>query len=111
MKAVLASLLLGCALVAAPAPAMAQSNSAQEAARRDLGEGRVLELRQLEAIGARALGVPRCGGRRTGGDCYEYLGPSYDAQAKAYRLIYVRGQSVIHVYVDARTGRVMRVAR
>ena len=27
---------------------MAQSNSAQEAARRDLGEGRVLELRQLE---------------------------------------------------------------
>ena len=59
----------------------------------------------------RALGVPRCGGRRTGGDCYEYLGPSYDAQAKAYRLIYVRGQSVIHVYVDARTGRVMRVAR
>ena len=38
---------------------------------------------------------------------FQYLGPAYDSTAMAYRLKFLRGQQVVHVDVDARTGRVI----
>ena len=111
MKSVLASLLLGCALVAGPAPAFAQSNPAQEAARRDTQSGRALPLRQIEAIVFRSLDAPLCSNNGRKGDCYEYLGPAYDPGAMAYRLKFMRNSRVIFVDIDARTGRMLSRSR
>lgn len=111
MKSLLASLLLGCALVAAPAPVFAQSNPAQEAARRDTQSGRALPLRQIEAIVFRSLDAPVCSNSGSGRDCYEYLGPAYDPGAMAYRLKFMRNSRVTFVDIDARTGRVLSRAR
>ena len=111
MKRIIASLLLGCAIIAAPAPALAQSNSAQEAARRDTQSGKALPLRQIEAIVFRTLGAPLCSNSRNAGNCYEYLGPAYDPNAVAYRLKFMRNSRVTFVDIDARTGRVLNRAR
>lgn len=107
MKRMIASLLLGCAIAATPAPALAQSNSAQEAARRDTQSGRALPLRQIEAIVFRTLGAPLCSDARNRADCFEYLGPAYDPVAMAYRLKFMRNSRVTFVDIDARTGRVL----
>ena len=37
----------------------------------------------------------------------QYLGPSYDSVAMAYRLKFIKNGKVTFVDVDARTGRVM----
>ena len=111
MKRFIAPLLLGCAVLAAPAPVLAQSNSAQEAARRDTQSGRALPLRQIEAIVFRTLGAPLCSNTRDGRDCYEYLGPAYDPVEMAYRLKFMRNSRVTFVDIDARTGRVLSRAR
>lgn len=111
MKRIIGPLLLGCALVATPAPVLAQSNSAQEAARRDTQSGRALPLRQIEAIVFRTLGAPLCSNARDGRDCYEYLGPAYDPGEMAYRLKFMRNSRVTFVDIDARTGRVLSRAR
>ena len=111
MKRILSSLLLGCAVAAAPAPTLAQSNSAQEAARRDTETGRALPLRQIEAIVFRTLGAPLCSNTGGQGNCYEYLGPAYDPNAVAYRLKFMRNSRVTFVDIDARTGRVLSRAR
>ncbi len=111
MKRIIASLLLGCAIVATPAPALAQSNSAQEAARRDTEAGKTLPLRQIEALVFRTLDAPLCSNSRTNGNCYEYFGPAYDQRAMAYRLKFMRNSRVTFVDIDARTGRVLNRAR
>ena len=111
MKRIFASLLLGCAIAATPAPVLAQSNSAQEAARRDTQSGKALPLRQIEAIVFGTLGAPLCSNSQNNGNCYEYLGPAYDPNAVAYRLKFMRNSRVTFVDIDARTGRVLNRAR
>ncbi|MEO6091670.1 MAG: hypothetical protein ABIT04_10600 [Novosphingobium sp.] len=83
------AVLVPCA--AAPA-ARAQANSEQNQARKDRADG-VLPLRQIEG-----LVVPRMPGM-------QYLGPEYDAVAKAYRLKFIQNGRVVFVDVDGRTGR------
>ena len=111
MKRIIAPLLLGCAIVAAPVPALAQPNTAQDAARRDTQAGNALPLRQIEAIVFRTLSAPLCSNARGQGNCYEYLGPAYDQRAMAYRLKFMRNSRVTFVDVDARTGRVLNRAQ
>tara|TARA_B100001179_G_C18572106_1_gene395595 strand:+ start:613 stop:963 length:351 start_codon:yes stop_codon:yes gene_type:complete len=111
MKRIIASLLLGCAIAATPAPTLAQTNPAQDAARRDTQAGKALPLRQIEAIVFRTLGAPLCSNARGQANCYEYLGPAYDQRAMAYRLKFMRNSRVTFVDVDARTGRVLNRAR
>jgi hypothetical protein len=76
-------------------PAFAQARSDQGEARKEMRAGNVLSLREIE----RRV-VPGMRGA-------EYLGPSYDSQARAYRLKFIRDGRVLFVDVDARTGRVI----
>lgn len=79
-------------------PAFAQ-RSDQGEARKEMRAGNVLSLRQIES---RILPTMREA---------EYLGPSYDSRAKAYRLKFIRDGRVTFVDVDARTGRVINRTR
>ena len=89
MKRILASLVLGCTLIATPSVALAQS----------------------KAIVFQSLGAPVCSNSSRQYDCYEYLGPAYDPSAVAYRLKFMRNSRVTFVDIDARTGRVLRRSR
>ncbi len=85
---------------AAPAQAAySQSQSDQSDARKEMRAGNQLSLRQIEA---RVL--PRMRGS-------EYLGPSYDSTARAYRLKFIKDGRVTFVDVDARTGRIINRSR
>lgn len=87
-------------LPAAPAhAAYSQSQSDQSDARKEMKAGNQLSLRQIEA---RVL--PRMRGS-------EYLGPSYDSTARAYRLKFIKDGRVTFVDVDARTGRIINRSR
>lgn len=98
LGAVAAALLLGAP--AGPAlAAHAQSQSDQSDARKEMRAGNVLSLRQIEA---RIL--PRMQGS-------EYLGPSYDSTARAYRLKFIKDGRVTFIDVDARTGRIINRSR
>ena len=93
-----ASLVAGVLLASvATAPTLAQANSRddQGAARTALDAGKVLPLKEIE----RRV-VPQMQGM-------QYLGPSYDSVAMAYRLKFIKNGKVTFVDVDARTGRVM----
>lgn len=88
------------------APTSAAANGAQEQSRTDQGEARKemragtqLSLREIEK---RVL--PQMKGA-------EYLGPAYDATARAYRLKFIREGRVTYVDVDARTGRIINRSR
>lgn len=101
MKRVLA---LFCAVVltvsgASSAQAQDQRRSDQGEARKEMQAGRVLSLREIEQ---RVL--PQMRGS-------EYLGPSYDSTARAYRLKFIRDGRVSFVDVDARTGQVISRSR
>lgn len=85
--------------LAVPAPALAQHNSDQGEARKEMRAGNVLSLGEIEA---RVLPTMRDA---------EYLGPAYDSTAMAYRLKFIRDGRVMFVDVDARTGRVIRRSR
>ena len=76
-----------------------QSRSDQGDARRETREGNQLSLREIE----RRI-LPRMRGS-------EYLGPSYDSTARAYRLKFIRDGRVTYVDVDARTGRIISRSR
>lgn len=80
-------------------PVQAQSRSEQGEARKEMKAGNVLSLREIEA---RVL--PQMRGS-------EYLGPSYDSTARAYRLKFIRDGRVTFVDVDARTGRIINRSR
>lgn len=75
--------------------AFAQSGDDQGAARKDMRAGNVLSLREIEK---RVL--PQMRGM-------QYLGPSYDSVAMAYRLKFMKNGKVVFVDVDARSGRVL----
>ncbi len=72
-----------------------QSRDEQGDARREMRAGNQLSLRQIES---RIL--PRMRGS-------EYLGPSYDSTARAYRLKFIRDGRVTYIDVDARSGRII----
>ena len=83
------------ALVAAGAQAQEQSRSDQGEARREMRAGNQLSLREIER---RILPGMRDS---------EYLGPSYDSTARAYRLKFIKDGRVTYIDVDARTGRII----
>ncbi len=99
MKYLLASLAAAGLTLAAHATALAQQNSDQGEARKEMRAGNVLSLRQIEA---RILPMMRDA---------EYLGPAYDSTAMAYRLKFIRDGRVMFVDVDARTGKIIRRSR
>ena len=84
------------------APASAAGLAAQDQSRTDQGEarkemraGNQLSLREIER---RVL--PQMRGS-------EYLGPAYDATARAYRLKFIKDGRVTYIDVDARSGRII----
>ena len=85
--------------VGGPALAQDQRRSDQGEARKEMRAGNVLSLREIEQ---RVL--PQMRGS-------EYLGPSYDSTARAYRLKFIRDGRVSFVDVDARTGRIISRSR
>ena len=94
MKTLVASILAAAAVLAPAVPGQAQDND-QGKARKEMRAGNVLRLSDIEG---RIL--PQMRG-------FQYLGPAYDSTAMAYRLKFLRGQQVVYVDVDARTGRVI----
>ena len=79
--------------------AQEQSRSDQGTARREMRAGNQLSLREIER---RVLPTMRGA---------EYLGPSYDRTARAYRLKFIRDGRVTYIDVDARTGRIISRTR
>ncbi|MCK0128729.1 PepSY domain-containing protein [Erythrobacter sp. F6033] len=76
-----------------------QSRSDQGQARKEMKAGNQLSLREIER---RVL--PRMRGS-------EYLGPAYDATARAYRLKFIKDGRVTYVDVDAKSGRIINRSR
>ena len=97
--------------MAAPAPASADSHRSyayasqqkqhddQGEARKEMQAGNQLSLREIE----RKV-IPQMPGA-------EYLGPTYDAAARAYRLKFIKSGRVMYVDVNARTGRIINRSR
>lgn len=83
------------ALAEAGLQAQEQSRTDQGEARREMRAGNQLSLRAIER---RVLPTMRGS---------EYLGPSYDSTARAYRLKFIRNGRVTYIDVDARTGRII----
>ena len=94
MKYLLASLAAAGLTLSAHAPALAQQNSDQGEARKEMRAGNVLSLRDIEG---RVLPTMRGA---------HYLGPEYDPVAMAYRLKFIRDGRVSFVDVDARSGEI-----
>lgn len=86
---------VGLFAVIAPAADAQQRADEQGEARRDLRNGNVRSLREIEG---RVLPSKRG---------MQYLGPEYDPTAMAYRLKFIRDGRVVFVDVDARTGRIL----
>lgn len=107
MRKLFLPLLAGAMLAggAVSAPAFAQKHSDQESARKETRAGRMLTLREIEA-----MIVPQI--ERMGRE-FQYLTPEFDNVAMAYRLKFIdnsKGQ-VIWVDVDARTGHIIRISK
>ena len=68
---------------------------AQGEVRKDMREGKVVSLRDIE----RRI-LPAMPGM-------QYLGPEYDPAAMAYRLKFIRVGRVVFVDVDARSGQII----
>ena len=91
-----ARLLFAPLLLALPLVAQAKPpRDAQEEARKEVREGNVRSLRDIER---RVLPTKRD---------MQYLGPEYDPAAMAYRLKFIRNGRVVFVDVDARSGQVL----
>lgn len=96
MMTQLSRLLLAALVVAMPLTAQAAPRrDAQGEVRKDMREGKVSSLRDIER---RVL--PSMPGM-------QYLGPEYDPTAMAYRLKFIRDGRVVFVDVDARSGQVL----
>ena len=90
-RLLLATLALAMPLTAQAAP----RRDAQGEVRKDVREGKVSSLRDIER---RVL--PSMPGM-------QYLGPEYDPAAMAYRLKFIRDGRVVFVDVDARSGQIL----
>ena len=97
MKRLIATFFLAALLPSAPA--LAAPGDAQGQVRRDIREGAVRSLREIEQ-----QVTPRMQGM-------QYLGPEYDPAAMAYRLKFIRDGHVVFVDVDARSGQIIRQSR
>ncbi|HEX8307844.1 MAG TPA: PepSY domain-containing protein [Allosphingosinicella sp.] len=80
--------------VAVPAAAGPRSRD-QSGAFQGTLTGRIIPLRAIEA-----RIVPQMRG-------FDYLGPEFDVDVGRYRLKFLRGQRVVWIDVDARTGEVI----
>ncbi|WP_226015716.1 PepSY domain-containing protein [Novosphingobium sp. FKTRR1] len=89
--------LIACA--AGPLALAQQYPNEQNEVRRDLRNGNVRSLRDIER-----MVLPMMRGM-------QYLGPEYDPEAMAYRLKFIRDGRVVFVDVDARTGRILSEQR
>ena len=97
MKKRLALFVAAAVLSTSVSPVFAFTPKAdQQSARKQMNDGKVLSLRQIESII-----LPRMKGM-------EYLGPEYDPDARVYRLKFIDKGRVIFVDVDARSGAVLR---
>lgn len=96
---VLAPIALALSGAVAAIAGESQAQSDQGEARKEMRAGNVLSLREIER---RVL--PQMEGS-------EYLGPSYDSTARAYRLKFIKDGRVTFVDVDARTGRIINRSR
>lgn len=67
----------------------------QGEARKEMKAGNQLSLREIEK-----RVIPQMGKA-------EYLGPTYDAAAHAYRLKFIKNGRVVYIDVDARTGKII----
>jgi uncharacterized membrane protein YkoI len=107
MRKVLLSIIAGAMLAGglSASPALAQQKRGdQDNARKEMRAGNVLQLREIER-----MVVPQI----ERGGTIQYLTPEFDSGALAYRLKFIdnsKGQ-VIWVDVDARTGRIIKIAR
>ena len=98
MKLVAAPLMLSFALAALPAPAQADGRRGDHgAAFEAFRHGKVKSLREIEG-----RIVPPMQNRGA-----NYLGPEFDPGTAIYRLKFMRGDTVIWVDVDGRTGAVI----
>jgi hypothetical protein len=96
MRPSLALLLAATTAAALPAPAAAGPREREQAeAFKGAQAGRIIPLRAIEE-----RIVPRMRG-------FAYLGPEYYADIGRYRLKFLRGQRVVWIDVDARTGEVI----
>ena len=86
-------------LSAAPALAQQHQRDDQDKVRKEMQQGNVRSLRQIEQSV-----LPRMKGA-------QYLGPEYDSAAMAYRLKFIKDGRVTFVDVDARTGRILGISR
>ncbi|HTN15150.1 MAG TPA: PepSY domain-containing protein [Sphingomonadaceae bacterium] len=77
------------------AGAQTQNRDEQGEARKEMRAGNVLPIKEIE----RRI-IPQMGDM-------QYLGPSYDSVAKAYRLKFIKNGRVVFVDVDARSGRIL----
>ena len=93
------SALLSAAALIVPTLAHAGPGGEQSQARRELREGKILSVRDIE----KAI-IPGMKG-------WEYLGFEYDPTVSAYRLKFLRAGNVMFVDVDARTGDILRQTR
>ena len=106
-RALIASAFAAVALIATGVPASGsvlgeppeKSRSDQGEARKEMRAGNQLSLREIE----RRI-LPKMAGS-------EYLGPAYDATARAYRLKFIKDGRVTYVDVDARTGKIINRSR
>ena len=95
-RIILAALVVVTPLTALPVVAgAAPRRDAQGEVRKDMREGRVVSLRDIERQILPTM--PRM----------QYLGPEYDPAAMAYRLKFIRDGRVVFVDVDARSGQVI----
>jgi hypothetical protein len=99
MKSRIAALIvafgLPTAFASAPAAALAPKEDQQQA-RKQMSDGKVLSLREIEG-----KILPKMRGM-------EYLGPEYDEDTRIYRLKFINEGRVIFVDVDARSGSILR---
>jgi hypothetical protein len=96
MRPLLAFLLAATAAAALPAPAAAGPREREQAeAFKGARDGRIIPLRAIEA-----RIVPQMRG-------FSYLGPEYYADSGRYRLKFLRGQRVVWIDIDARSGEVI----
>ena len=106
MKTILALSAAAALAILGTVPAGATSFGAQEQPRSDQGEARK-EMRAGNQLSLREIEkriLPQMRGS-------EYLGPAYDATARAYRLKFIKDGRVTYVDVDARTGKIINRSR
>ncbi|HEY0111976.1 MAG TPA: hypothetical protein VGB59_02360 [Allosphingosinicella sp.] len=96
MRIVSTLILAACAAAATAAIAeVGPREREQETAFRATRDGRFIPLRAIEA-----RIVPLMNG-------FSYLGPELDARSGRYRLKFLRGQRVVWIDIDARSGEVV----